>query len=61
MSRQNRPRSTGSLGRDFGIFSDPGFLVTLFIMLAIFAAGVGILLYTNSEYGIWPLWRATGG
>ncbi len=52
MSRQNRPRSTGSLGRDFGIFSDPGFLVTLFIMLAIFAAGVGILLYTNSEYGI---------
>ncbi len=59
MSRSPYPRSTGSLGRDFGIFGDVGFLVTLFIMLAVFAAGAAILLYANSEHGIWPLWRAT--
>ena len=50
-------RST--LQRDFRVFLDPGFLVTLLLVTALAAAGAAILVISAEKYGI-PLsgyWR----
>jgi hypothetical protein len=52
------PRSS-SLRKDFGIFLDLGFLVTLAIILLLAGAGAYLLVQASNDYGI-PLreyWR----
>jgi hypothetical protein len=48
-----------TLRQDFAIFGDAGFLVTLVLLLLLFAAATGILVWTSEEYGIplSPFWR----
>jgi hypothetical protein len=48
------PEST--LGKDFSVFRDPGFLITLAIFLVMSALGIGLLVWANSTYGI-PIMR----
>ncbi|WP_262028799.1 hypothetical protein [Microvirga sp. Mcv34] len=48
-----------SLRKDFRVFRDPGFLVTLFLIGLLAAVGALILVLASSEYGIpirqfWP-------
>ncbi len=50
MSKQ---RST--LRRNFGVFAQPGFLVSLAILLVLFAIMTGVLIYGTSEHAV-PLW-----
>lgn len=48
-----------SLRRDFRIFLDPGFLVTLALVTALAAVGAAVLVASSEMYGI-PLsgyWR----
>ena len=48
-----------SLRRDFRIFLDPGFLVTVALVTALAAAGAAVLVASSEMYGI-PLsgnWR----
>jgi len=47
------PRST--LGKDFVIFRDPGFLVVLGIYFLFAAAAIGITAWASSTYGISPI------
>ncbi len=46
------PKST--LGKDFAVFREPGFLVTLGIYVLIVAAAVGITMWASSTHGIPP-------
>jgi hypothetical protein len=52
------PRAS-SLSKDFRIFRDPGFLVTLFLIGLLAAVGALILVWASNEYGIpvWQVWR----
>jgi hypothetical protein len=45
------PKSS-SLKKDFRVFRDPGFLVTLLIMGFLCALGAYILIQANNRYGI---------
>jgi hypothetical protein len=45
-----RPRST--LWKDFAIFGDAGFLVTLALLLVLMALATGILLWASEKYSI---------
>jgi hypothetical protein len=47
------PRST--LGKDFSVFRDPGFLVVLGIYFLMVAAGIGITVWASSTHGIPPI------
>lgn len=49
------PVPSSTLGKDFAIFRESGFLVTLGIFLLMMVIGAGILVYANSAYGIPPL------
>lgn len=46
------PKST--LGKDFSVFRDMGFLVTLGIYVLIVAAAIGITVWASSTHGIPP-------
>jgi len=41
-----------SLRKDFRIFREPGFLVTLLLIGLLAAAGASILIAASNEYGI---------
>jgi hypothetical protein len=43
---------TSSLRKDFRIFRDPGFLVTLLLIGLLAAIGAYILVHASNEYGI---------
>jgi len=43
---------SSSLGKDFRIFRDPGFLVTLLLIGLIAAIGAYILVHASNKYGI---------
>ncbi len=44
--------SSSSLKKDFRIFLDPGFLVTLLLIGFLAAVGAYILVHASNEYGI---------
>lgn len=46
------PETHSSLRRDFGVFADPGFLVTLVLLLLVFAATTVLLIYGTSEHAV---------
>ncbi len=52
MTAPHRPRSRSSLGKDLAVFADPGFLVTVAILLALFAIGAVVLLAASEKYGV---------
>ena len=41
-----------TLKQDFAIFGDAGFLITLALVLLLFAVGTGILIWTSEKYSI---------
>ncbi|WP_165820166.1 hypothetical protein [Microvirga sp. KLBC 81] len=41
-----------SLRKDFRVFRDPGFLVTLFLIGFLMAIGAYVLVHASNEYGI---------
>jgi hypothetical protein len=43
---------SSSLRKDFRIFRDPGFLITLILIGVLLAAGAYILVHASNEYGI---------
>jgi hypothetical protein len=43
---------TSSLKKDFGIFRDPGFLVTLILIGLLSAVTAYILIHASNEYGV---------
>jgi hypothetical protein len=43
-----------SLQKDFAIFREPGFLITLVLILLLGAALTGVLLYSTTKYAIPP-------
>ncbi|MXQ12376.1 hypothetical protein [Microvirga makkahensis] len=43
---------SSSLRKDFRIFRDPGFLVTLVLIGLLAAVGTYILIHASNEYGI---------
>ena len=49
-----------SLKRDFGIFMDPGFLVTLLLLGLLAAGGIYLLVHAANEYGVplRPYWQS---
>ncbi len=49
-----RPEPPSSFARDFRIFLDPGFLVSLVLIGLLCGIAAGILLYANMKYGISP-------
>jgi hypothetical protein len=53
-----KPRQN-TLKQDFAIFGDAGFLITLVLILALFAVGTGILIWASEKYGIpvSPYWE----
>jgi hypothetical protein len=46
------PKTHGSLRQDFGVFADPGFLVTLVLLLLLFAAATALMIYGTSEHAV---------
>jgi hypothetical protein len=48
-----------TLKQDFAIFGDAGFLVTLALVLLLFAVATGILIWTSEKYSIpvSPYWQ----
>jgi hypothetical protein len=52
MNASDRSPAKATLRRDLAIFADTGFLVTLALLLVLFAVTTAILLYASSEYGI---------
>ena len=46
--------SKSQLARDFGIFLQPGFLVTLLLLLLLCALVAGAIVWGNVLYGISP-------
>jgi len=52
------PRAS-SLRKDFLIFRDPGFLVTLLLIGILAGVGALILVWASNEYGVpvWQVWR----
>ena len=44
----------GTLGKDFRVFRQPGFLVALGLTLVLVAVGAGVLVAVNMEYGVSP-------
>ncbi len=48
-----------TLRQDFAIFGDAGFLITLALLLLLFAMATGVLIWTSEEYGIplSPYWK----
>jgi hypothetical protein len=48
-----------TLKQDFAIFGDVGFLVTIVLLLLLFAVATGILIWTSEEYSIpvSPYWK----
>ena len=46
--------SKGQLARDFGVFLQPGFLVTLLLLAVLCAMVAGAILWGNVLYGISP-------
>jgi hypothetical protein len=53
-----KPRRS-TLKQDFAIFGDAGFLITLALVLLLFVAATGILIWTSEKYGIplSPYWE----
>jgi hypothetical protein len=47
------PEST--LGKDFSVFRQPGFLIILAIYLLMMTLGIGLLVWANTTHGISPL------
>jgi len=45
-------KTHSSLRRDFGVFADPGFLVTLVLLLLVFAATTALLIYGTGEHAV---------
>jgi hypothetical protein len=43
---------SSSLRKDFRIFLDPGFLVTLVLIGLLAAAGIYLLVHASNQYGI---------
>jgi hypothetical protein len=48
------PEPPGTIGRDFKIFADPGFLVSLALGMLLIGIIAGVLLYFNAYYSISP-------
>jgi hypothetical protein len=46
--------SKGQLGRDFAVFLQPGFLVTILLLAVLCAMVAGAILWGNVLYGISP-------
>ncbi len=46
------PQPHKNLRRDLGVFADPGFLVTIVLLLLIFAAATALLIYGTSVHGV---------
>ena len=53
-----KPRQS-ILKQDFAIFGDVGFLITLVLILLLFAVATGILIWTSEKYSIpvSPYWQ----
>ncbi|HST95960.1 MAG TPA: hypothetical protein VLJ78_14395 [Microvirga sp.] len=49
------PVPKSNLGKDFAIFRQPGFLITLAIYLLMTALGIALLVWANTAHGISPL------
>jgi hypothetical protein len=45
-------RRQSILRQDFAIFGDVGFLITLVLILLLFAVTTGILIWTSEKYSI---------
>jgi hypothetical protein len=45
-------RRQSILRQDFAIFGDVGFLITLALILLLFAVATGILIWTSEKYSI---------
>ncbi len=52
MNARDLRRSKSTLGQDFRIFADGGFLVTLVLLLALFAAATAAMIYASEKWGI---------
>jgi hypothetical protein len=50
----SKSQSKGQLSRDFGVFLQPGFLVTLLLLMGLCALIAAALLWGNTRYGISP-------
>jgi hypothetical protein len=48
------PEPPGTIGRDFKIFADPGFLVSLALGMLLIGIIAGVLLYFNANDSISP-------
>ncbi len=46
------PKPHSTLRQDFGVFADPGFLVTLVLLLLLFAAGTAALIYGTTKFAV---------
>jgi hypothetical protein len=46
------PQPHKNLRRDLGVFADPGFLVTIVLLLLIFAAATALLIYGTSVHSV---------
>ncbi len=52
MNASDRSPAKSTLRQDLGVFVDAGFLVTLALVLVLFAVTAAILLYASGEHGI---------
>ena len=52
------PKPHTTLRQDFGIFADPGFLVTLVLLLLLFAAATAVLIYGTTKFAVPLPWFA---
>lgn len=48
------PEPPSTFAKDFKVFGEPGFLVSLLLGLLLFGAVGGTILYANILYGISP-------
>jgi hypothetical protein len=53
-----KPRQS-TLKQDFAIFGDVGFLITVVLVLLVFAVATGILIWASEKYSIpiSPYWK----